>query len=144
EKLKGEFALVKSSYRGENSWLLMKIKDKYAKTTEILKKEKSVISGRALEQIGNDDSSAVYGKAAQKKAAVKKSPKAPANTSSAKKITTGKGKRMKFPTTLQPMLATLVDKPFDEEGWLYEVKWDGYRTIALLNSKNINLRSRND
>jgi bifunctional non-homologous end joining protein LigD len=144
EKLKGQFALVKSSYRGENSWLLMKVKDKYAKTTEILKKEKSVISGRTLEQIGNDDSSAVYGKAAQKKAAVKKSPKAPANASSAKKITTGKGRRMKFPTTLQPMLATLVDKPFDEEGWLYEVKWDGYRTIALLNNKNINLRSRND
>ena len=91
EKLKGEFALVKSSYRGENSWLLMKVKDKYAKTTEILKKEKSVISGRTLEQIGNDDSSAVYGKAAQKKAAVKKSPKAPANASSAKKITTSKG-----------------------------------------------------
>ena len=28
EKLKGQFALVKSSYRGENSWLLMKVKDK--------------------------------------------------------------------------------------------------------------------
>jgi len=42
------------------------------------------------------------------------------------------------------MLATLVDKPFDEEGWLYEVKWDGYRTIAFCNGKNVELKSRND
>lgn len=42
------------------------------------------------------------------------------------------------------MLATLVDKPFDEEGWLYEIKWDGYRTIALCNGKNVELKSRND
>ena len=140
EKLKGQFALVKSSYRGENSWLLMKVKDKYAKTTEVLKKEKSVVSGRTLKQIESDGSSAVYGKITQKKSAVKKNIK-PRPT---KMTIAGKGKKMKFPTLLQPMLATLVDKPFDEEGWLYEVKWDGYRTIALLNSKSTNLLSRNN
>ncbi|MET0300445.1 MAG: DNA ligase D [Flavitalea sp.] len=42
------------------------------------------------------------------------------------------------------MLATLVDKPFDKEGWLYEVKWDGYRAIAFVDGKNVELRSRND
>jgi bifunctional non-homologous end joining protein LigD len=42
------------------------------------------------------------------------------------------------------MLATLVDKPFDEEGWIYEVKWDGYRALALVNKGNIELKSRND
>ena len=26
------------------------------------------------------------------------------------------------------MLATLVDKPFDSEEWVYETKWDGFRT----------------
>lgn len=140
EKLKGQFALVKSSYRGENSWLLMKIKDKYAKTTEVLKKEKSVVSGRTLKQIENDGSSAVYGKTTKKNSAVKKNDKPRLG----KKAIANRGKKMKFPTTLQPMLATLVDKPFDEEGWLYEVKWDGYRTLALLNSKSTNLRSRNN
>ena len=140
EKLKGQFALVKSPHRGENSSLLMKVKDKYAKTTEALKKEKSVVSGRTLKQIESDGSSAVYGKITQKKSAVKKNIK-PRPT---KMTIAGKGKKMKFPTLLQPMLATLVDKPFDEEGWLYEVKWDGYRTIALLNSKSTNLLSRNN
>ena len=55
-----------------------------------------------------------------------------------------KGKRSPFPRDLQPMLATLVDKPFDEPGWLYEVKWDGYRSLIYLNKGNIEMRSRNN
>ncbi len=42
------------------------------------------------------------------------------------------------------MLATLVDKPFDEKGWLYEVKWDGYRAIAYVNNGEAALESRNN
>jgi len=54
------------------------------------------------------------------------------------------GKKATLPKTVAPMLATLVDKPFDEPGWLYEVKWDGYRAIALLNKGNVKLVSRNN
>ena len=49
-----------------------------------------------------------------------------------------------MPHDLKPMLATLVDKPFDEPGWLYEVKWDGYRAITYLNNGAIDMRSRNN
>jgi bifunctional non-homologous end joining protein LigD len=42
------------------------------------------------------------------------------------------------------MLATLVDKPFDEPGWQYEIKWDGYRAIALCNKSKLELLSRNN
>lgn len=42
------------------------------------------------------------------------------------------------------MLATLVDKPFDEEGWSYEVKWDGYRAISYLRNGTVEVRSRNN
>ena len=41
------------------------------------------------------------------------------------------------------MLATLVDKPFDGQDWLYEVKWDGYRAITFLESGSVRLVSRN-
>lgn len=41
------------------------------------------------------------------------------------------------------MLATLVDGPFDDPGWEYEVKWDGYRALAYLNKGEVNLQSRN-
>src|SRR5436190_4114138 len=51
KKLKGEFALVKTSYRGENSWLLIKHRDKYATSEDITKKEKSVVSNKTLKQI---------------------------------------------------------------------------------------------
>lgn len=54
------------------------------------------------------------------------------------------GKRTRFPSTLSPMLATLVDHPVDTPGWLYEVKWDGYRAIALLNKGAVQLISRNN
>jgi bifunctional non-homologous end joining protein LigD len=37
-----------------------------------------------------------------------------------------------FPTTIKPMLATLIDKPFDNKEWVFEVKWDGVRAIFFL------------
>lgn len=48
-----------------------------------------------------------------------------------------------MPHVIQPMLATLVDEPFDDDEWLYEVKWDGYRAIAFLDEKSLRLVSRN-
>jgi bifunctional non-homologous end joining protein LigD len=50
KKMKGEWALVKT-HQSENSWLLIKHRDKYASTDDITAKEKSVISGKTLEQI---------------------------------------------------------------------------------------------
>ncbi len=49
-----------------------------------------------------------------------------------------------LPSKLTPMLATLTDQPFDAPGWLYEIKWDGYRTLAFINKKEIELKSRNN
>jgi len=55
-----------------------------------------------------------------------------------------KAEQSLFPATISPMLATLVDKPFDEHGWLYEVKWDGYRALAYINNGEVNICSRNN
>jgi bifunctional non-homologous end joining protein LigD len=41
------------------------------------------------------------------------------------------------------MLATLAAEPFDRRGWLFEVKWDGYRAIADVDRGRVNLYSRN-
>lgn len=43
---------------------------------------------------------------------------------------------------LRPMLATLADAPADDPGWAYELKWDGYRALALVTSEGTVLRSR--
>jgi bifunctional non-homologous end joining protein LigD len=123
KKLKGEFVLVKSSYQEENSWLMMKAKDKFAKATDITKKDKSVTSGKTIEQVAKSKASKVW---------------------ESKRKGTAATVKAKMPKHLEPMLATLVDKPFDEEGWLYEVKWDGYRCLAFLKGDEVELRSRND
>ncbi len=49
-----------------------------------------------------------------------------------------------FPEKLKPMLATLVDKPFSDSNWSYEIKWDGYRALAFINKGKVDLKSRND
>ena len=56
-----------------------------------------------------------------------------------------KGKLSAIPGNIEPMLATLVDEtPVDEQTWIYEIKWDGYRAIAYLNKGVVDIRSRNN
>lgn len=150
KKLKGEFALVKSR-RGDNQWLLMKINDKYATTDDILLKDRSVISRKTVEQMAKAPS-AIYGankKPEKKRTPAKKKadPKAtPVRAKPAKNVQglLKKARKGPFFTTLKPMLATLVDDPFDRPGWLYEIKWDGYRAVAFRNKSRLDLKSRND
>jgi bifunctional non-homologous end joining protein LigD len=122
KKLKGEFALVKTHNGGENAWLMFKVKDKYVSKEDITLKDKSVISKKTLGQLEKTTSN-FYGP---------------------KRVKETEGKRTKFPSKLSPMLATMVDKPFDKEGWQYEIKWDGYRVVAFCNKNKVELKSRND
>lgn len=55
KKLKGEFVLVKTSGRGENSWLLIKHRDEYATDKDISLKNKSVVSGKTVETISEGE-----------------------------------------------------------------------------------------
>lgn len=52
--------------------------------------------------------------------------------------------KSKIPLDVSPMLATLVDKPFEEKGWLYELKWDGFRALSYLKDSKVEIRSRNN
>jgi len=56
----------------------------------------------------------------------------------------GKGKRAAFPHNIKPMLATLTDEAFDDEGWIYEIKWDGYRAVSYLKNDDAEIQSRNN
>lgn len=41
------------------------------------------------------------------------------------------------------MLATLIESPFNDKDWIFEIKWDGYRAIAEIMEGNASLYSRN-
>jgi ATP-dependent DNA ligase len=47
------------------------------------------------------------------------------------------------PEWVAPMLATLTQKRFSREGWLFEPKWDGERCIAVRRGRKLSLFSRN-
>lgn len=54
-----------------------------------------------------------------------------------------KGVPAKLPLSLSPQLATLVEEPPRGEGWIYEVKFDGYRVLARIDGDDVRLFTRN-
>lgn len=166
EKLKGEFALVKAYGRGGNEWLLMKLEDQYATSKDVIAKDKSVLSGKTIAEMEKSPDK-VYGQPVVKKNSISKN-KGKKSRNAAEIISNQleevprkkkaetqkqaynitdllkKSPKQVFYTTVQPMLATLIDKPFDDQNWVYEVKWDGYRALAFMKNGKIELKSRND
>ncbi|MEJ7738549.1 MAG: non-homologous end-joining DNA ligase [Chitinophagaceae bacterium] len=49
-----------------------------------------------------------------------------------------------MPAHAKPMMATLVKESFDDAGWLFELKWDGYRAVATVIHGEVELLSRNN
>ncbi|MCS4163644.1 DNA ligase D [Sphingobacterium sp. BIGb0116] len=166
EKLKGEFALVKAYGRGGNEWLLMKLEDQYATSKDVIAKDKSVLSGKTIAEMEKSPDK-VYGQPVVKKNSISKNKSKKSRNAAEiisnqleevpkkKKAETQKqaynitdllkkSPKQVFYTTVQPMLATLIDKPFDDQNWVYEVKWDGYRALAFMKNGKIELKSRND
>jgi bifunctional non-homologous end joining protein LigD len=48
-----------------------------------------------------------------------------------------------MPTAIHPMLAESIEEPFDNDDWLFEIKWDGYRAVAFVQDDKVRLVSRN-
>lgn len=55
-----------------------------------------------------------------------------------------KGKPSPMPKNVEPMLATLVNEVVEESGWIYEMKWDGYRAVSYISTDNVDICSRNN
>src|SRR5579863_2597625 len=125
EKLRGSFVLVKlkQSEKG-NEWLLIKHKDAAEDAAyNIDEHDGSVLTGRTIEEI-------------KEEAPPKRSRRLiqPAELSGARKAA--------MPSRLEPMLATLAEKPFSDANWIFEIKWDGVRALAWIDDGAVTLRSR--
>jgi bifunctional non-homologous end joining protein LigD len=123
-KLKGSWTLVHTR-QAENSWLLMKHKDDYARAdVDILKEEGSVLSGRTVEQV----------KASEEAEDAPPAPLNPGDIPGAQPA--------RFPSVVHPMLARLAEAPFSKPDWIFEPKLDGYRTMAHIQNGKVRLLSR--
>ncbi|KGO88572.1 hypothetical protein Q765_01300 [Flavobacterium rivuli WB 3.3-2 = DSM 21788] len=167
KKLKGSYHIVQMHGREENSWLLLKGKDEYADKKDF--DQTSVLTGRTLEEIGKDKKSDVWesnhdGKTETKnpnkidleevadaveqlKTDSESKKKTATETETSQTFTAedvADAKKLdEFPTNWLPQLATLADEVFDNEDWIYETKYDGYRAIIEVNDGDVNLVSRN-
>lgn len=171
KKLRGRWKLIRTAGReGDRQvqWLLMKSIDEAARPgTErafLDEKARSVKSGRDLDEIAGNKSRKVWqsnreGKSASRtsKKIARRITKSAAKPRAAKKrripipdridpSTLTGARRATLPDWIAPQLATLADGPPSGPNWVHEVKFDGYRLIAIRNGSNVRLwtRNRND
>jgi hypothetical protein len=46
-------------------------------------------------------------------------------------------------SNVKPIRCKLVKEPYDRQGWIFEIKWDGFRAVAEVSQSEVRLFSRN-
>ncbi|HLX14031.1 MAG TPA: DNA ligase D [Bradyrhizobium sp.] len=164
DKLHGSWVLVRMRHDRtggkRTNWLLIKHRDEYAKagkSNDVLEDDRSVASGRTMDQIaagkgkapkrfmtaktGRGRADAVWqsnhGEAAEARLESRKAieRRAPAKTTRARKVAA-------MPDFVAPELCTPVGRPPSGEGWCHEIKFDGYRVQLRVERGKAKLRTR--
>jgi bifunctional non-homologous end joining protein LigD len=162
DKLHGSWVLVRMRHNRDGdkrtNWLLIKHRDEYAREGEandILEEDRSVASGRSMEQIaggkgnapkpfmtrsGRGRADAVWhsnrGEAAEARAGRKQTARAsPAKAMRPRKVAS-------MPDFVAPELCMPVDRPPGGEGWGHEIKFDGYRVQLRVEDGKASLKTR--
>ena len=121
-KLRGMWTLVKLK-KSDRDWLFIKERDAYATADGGEPPEESVLSGLTVEELKAGQSPADYVR---------------------KELTRLSAPRKAIrPETVKLQLAETRDAPFSGEGWLFELKLDGYRLLAVRDGHDARLISRN-
>jgi len=125
-RLRGRYALVRT--RSDKDWLLIKKKDEAADPNfDIEKFDTSVKTGRTKEEIEQGKDAVWSSRREEGQGGL---------------INLANAEKGPMPKSLEPMKAQLVEKPFDDERWLFEVKWDGIRLISFIDDDKVTLQTR--
>ncbi len=121
-KLRGQWVLARMSGK-EREWLLLKKRDAFADAEEPVERfPESVLSGLTVEELRDGP---------KKVGALR-----------ARLEELGAPRRDVAPRAGQFMLATLVDRPFSDPAWLFEIKYDGVRVFASRAGERVELNGR--
>jgi bifunctional non-homologous end joining protein LigD len=152
KKLKGEWTLVRMRGReelGKEPWLLIKSGED-TKPISPKMDNHSVSSGKTLEEIAGGRSRIWH---SNRQADGKKSkptatrqplqPKVPPKSRASRNLLQLVEEfPRQVPAYIEPMKALLVERPPQEQGWAYEIKWDGYRALTVRKGDSVGLYSR--
>jgi bifunctional non-homologous end joining protein LigD len=121
-KMRGRWTLARMS-RKDKEWLLLKKADGAAPARELTERyPQSVVSGLTVEEIRDVEA---------KRSAIR-----------ARLLSLGAPRRDVSPRSQPFMLATAAAAPFSKEGWLFEIKYDGVRVLALRHDDRVELYGR--
>lgn len=154
KKLEGGWVLVRlrprENERAEN-WLLIKERDEHVRSSSefdvVAARPESVASGRVLEQVAAEESGPFGSthhsnrpKTGGEALAAAPAPPVPPALG-APSLPRGSDP---LPADAPIELATLVDQAPDGEGWIHEVKYDGYRIRAIVEDGRARLLTRSN
>src|SRR5919199_2438021 len=169
QKLKGRFSLLKTSR--ENQWLLIKGNDEFESKDDLtIIRPESVLTGRTNQDLENAKAGSNKDtKSNNKNKTIIRAPERKDNDNHNNNNKYDKYKikdksailsaevnikekerdldiTTEFPVKIKPMLSTSIDEPFNDKDWVFEVKWDGVRSIFFLHrAKTIfEIKSRSD
>ncbi|HLA54670.1 MAG TPA: DNA ligase D [Flavobacterium sp.] len=148
-KMHGSWHIVMMKKEDDRrQWLLMKGKDEFA-GTKVEFDPNSILTGRDFDAIEKGDSVWHSNRSADEnvKSLSTTSKKKTPNTKAVDEFTAedlAEARKIKlFPSEWRPQLATLADEAFDNDEWLFENKFDGYRALAQIDNGQVELISRN-
>lgn len=153
KKLKGEWHLVRFHGEEENQWLLIRGGEDMRPVSRQAD-DRSVLSGKSMRQLGQTgrvweskpraaDAKKSFAAKLETKAKTRKAAAPPAVAGPPAAHRSGGRSSAAAPAFFEPMKALLVTKP-PAGDWLYEIKFDGFRALALKGAGETRLLSRNE
>ncbi len=145
ERMKGEWLLIRLKKKpGEKreNWLLRKLQDDHAQDGDALVQRAltSVATGRSMAEIAADKQGEFSLEGKDNDAFLEQMEKAGAHTR--KKARSRARKDAPLPKFRKPQLATLVDDVPSGNGWMHEIKFDGYRALVAARGKDVRVYTR--